>query len=349
MRARLIGIAVVLLVAACAYGPILWNGAGFSMPDDVMAAQLRCCEFRPALGLSYEFNARFGGWMATNLLLHMVAALLVYGLTRSLLAGCLFAAHPMAADAVASVAGRSSILLAIAVFAGVWFAKRHRKLGIAALLLLVGFTAGFRTEFWHQLGGPSEAEHIHRFASAMGSYAVPRMIVPVSLSADPEIHYSMVSEAAGWLTMPLYAPLLPYMAVSLPDVFLEHRAYLCLAWVSFLLAWVLSRRRFAGIVVVAVFAVLSLGRAGVYSSALSLYEDAVAKSPGNARAHVNLAEAYSRLNRYDDVERELLAALHIAPELPAAWKGLAAIRIFKNDPQGALEIFAKKKEILNGM
>lgn len=343
------GIAVVILVATCAYGPILWNGAGFSMPDDLAAAQLRCCEFRPALGLTYEFNARFGGWMLMNLALHVIAALLVLAVSRSVLAGCLFACHPMAADAVASVAGRSSILLAIAVLAGSWLVKRHLKTGLVALAALVLFSAGFTSDFLALLNGPSLRTHVHRFASAMGTYAVPRMIVPASLSADPEIHYSVAGEVVGWITLPLYVPILPYIAVPLPDVFLEHRAYLCLAWIAVLMAWTMKRWPLTGVTVIAVFMAMSLHRVDVYSSPLTLFEDAVLKSPGNARAHVNLAEAYSRMNRYDDVERELLIAVKIAPDLPVVWKGLAAIRLFKGDARGALTIFEKKKELLNGL
>lgn len=335
-------------IAVASFGSILWNGAGFSLPDDLAAAQLRCCGFRPLLGLSYQFNAAFGGWMVTNLILHVTAALLLLAVTRNLLAGALFAAHPMAADAVASVAGRSALILAVMVLAGAAVTRKHRRLGLAVLGLGALLAAGFHPEYIKGLESPRFMPHVHKMASMVGGYLVPKMIVPRGMSADPDVKHSTVREVAGWLTLPLVAPMIPYFLVPLPDVLFEHRAYLALGWFSAVIGLFLVRVRLekVGWLVLPCFIALSIVRAGVYSSPIAAFEDAALKSPEKARVRVNLAGAYAAFNRVDDVERELELAVRLDPESPLAWKNLAVAKLFKGDSAGAIRIFEEKQTLL---
>lgn len=126
---------IILLVGLAAWGTIMFNGAGLSHSDDLMAAQRDNPRVRPLLSASYWLNRQIGLWMPTNLVIHLLGALLVGLLALrvsddrqiALVAGSLFAAHPMAGDAVASLAGRSSMLCGVLILAfilaltrGVW-------------------------------------------------------------------------------------------------------------------------------------------------------------------------------------------------------------------------------------
>ncbi|MEK7137316.1 MAG: tetratricopeptide repeat protein, partial [Patescibacteria group bacterium] len=90
--------------------------------------------FRPVTILSYVLDAGIGGmqpWIfhASNILLHAVASILVFLLTRKLLqqdipalaASLLFAVHPVHTEAVTWVSGRSELLAAMFVLVGVLF------------------------------------------------------------------------------------------------------------------------------------------------------------------------------------------------------------------------------------
>ena len=337
---------LIVMVGLVAFGSVLWNGAGFSHPDDVYAAQLQCCSFRPLLGLSYQMNARFGGWMLTNLALHLTAAILVFAVSRSVVAGAIFAAHPMAADAVASVAGRSALLLAVAVLAGVLFVRRFRWIGACVLVAGVVLTMGFTPGYFATIQGPSFPAHFIASVSALGTYVMPKMVVPLGLSPDPYIVPSTGGYVMGILSFPLTWPMLPFAFVPTLDVFLEHRAYLTLAWFAMVVGWALRRHQRIAYAIVPCLMVLAMGRAAVYSSPIALWEDAVRVSPLKDTAHIHLAEAYSAWNRYDDTERELEIAVRLNPQSGAAWKKLAVVKLWKNDPQGFLEIMAEKQELL---
>lgn len=337
---------LIAVVAIAAFGPVLWNGAGFSTPDDLHAAQLTCCGFRPLVALSYQFNALFGGWMATNLALHILAALLVLGISRNTAAACIFAAHPLATDAVASVSGRSGQILAITVLASAWAFRRfhvERRWSVAAGLVLIVLAGGFVPSYWDGLRLGEFVPHVRRMAAMTGGYLVPRLFVPVGLSADPGISYSLGREIIGWLTLPLTAPMIPYFLLPLPDLLFEHRAYLTVAWFSILAGWLMARMPKVSVIAILAFIVLSNERVKVYSSPVTAMEDAMMQAPGKARIRVNLAYAYGQLNRLEDAERELELAVQLEPDLGMAWKNLAAVRLFRGDIQGAMRIFEQQQ------
>lgn len=338
---------VVTLVALMSYGSVLINGAGFSHPDDLEASQANCyvskldCPFRPLVAMTYMANQKLGGWwMEVNLGLHLLCALLLLVVSESLFAACLFAAHPMAADAVASVAGRSALLAALTVLLALLFYRRFGWKGLLPGGILLFLAAGFHPGYLARtvMGRPNSFAFAKEYISALGSYIVPRMVIPVRLSANPEIHYSTLFfllagvglVVAGWvfLRSPQYRlglglailPLLTYAFVSLPHVFLEHRGYLALAGVSLVLGTLLPRR--AALLIVPCFMVLAITRCEVYSSGLKLWKDAVEKGPNVEMSRMNLAAAYGFRNDYDNAEVQLKEAIRINPKNGHAWDSL---------------------------
>lgn len=176
-------VALIVLVALLAYGAVLVNGAGFSHPDDQAASTMTIDGARPLLALTYAANRMVGGWMITNLALHVIMSILILVLIEGhtgLLAACLFAAHPMAADSVASVAGRSSILCAVFMMLAGWAFMKKRYW----LILVFGGLAFFVKEeaVGILLLVPALAIITKRRATVMGIVAIAILaliIVPV--------------------------------------------------------------------------------------------------------------------------------------------------------------------------
>lgn len=351
---RLAPYLLVLAVAFAAYSPILWNGSGFSHPDDLAVVQGQSFElsgyaYRPVATLTYMLNRRFGGWMATNLALHLIAAVLVLALSRSWVAGCLFAAHPMATDAVASIAGRSMELFAVFVLAALLALRSKRISSFAALCVLAllclwtppsrAASAALPLVEAGLPPTPGHIEHFHLFASALGTYIVPRMLVPVRLSPDPGPHYSYLGEAVGLLALPLGLPLIPYALMPLQDVFLEHRAYLALAWIAMLAGLTSIRRRpVLAAAIVGVFIVGTWQRVAVYQYPISLWEDARDKAPDKMRPHFNLGTYYAQQGRFVESERELLQAVAHAPHFRPAAQNLSLLYLLRGDVAHASEV-----------
>jgi tetratricopeptide (TPR) repeat protein len=98
----------------------------------------------------------------------------------------------------------------------------------------------------------------------------------------------------------------------------EHRMYLPLAAVMVLTvtsSYLLLGRK--GMVVLAAAAGLlvavTVGRNEDYASTISIYEDTVAKCPGNARAMALLADYYRRAGRLEDARKWLERSLELEP------------------------------------
>jgi len=87
------------------------------------------------------------GWHATNIELHVIAVCLVYAILRAFfepvpsgIGAALFASHPMATAAVASISGRSSLLCGVFYLGGITAALIG---GPAWLLVPVFFYCGW--------------------------------------------------------------------------------------------------------------------------------------------------------------------------------------------------------------
>jgi protein O-mannosyl-transferase len=111
------------------------------------------------------------------------------------------------------------------------------------------------------------------------------------------------------------------------DVMAEHRMYLAMPGVAFAVAalFALSLRRSpalttaAGATVVVTLAVLTFARNEVWRSPVSLWQDAVTKSPRKVRPQINLGVALHEKGQLDEAIQHYCEALKIDPEnKPAA-------------------------------
>ncbi len=118
--------------------------------------------YRPITTLTYAIDWTISGgrpfWFhLTNLLLHGLATALAVGVVLrwlppagGLAAGVVMAVHPVRVEAVANIAGRAEILVAVGLLAAVLAARRYRRAALggqrvawlAATLLSLGFALG---------------------------------------------------------------------------------------------------------------------------------------------------------------------------------------------------------------
>lgn len=135
--------------------------------------------------------------------------------------------------------------------------------------------------------------------------------------------------------------------VPIHDVMMEHRMYLAMpglalvfaALVAQLAQWNARIAVSTTVAAVAVLAPLTFARNRVWQSDLSLWSDAVAKSPGKARAHINAGVAYHARDRLDAAIDHYCRALDIDPEIAVA----------RDNIEIALEQQGRLDEILESM
>lgn len=112
--------------------------------------------------------------------------------------------------------------------------------------------------------------------------------------------------------------------VPLVDLVFEHRLYLpsaglFMAALGIVAGWrgentLAGQRALSAMaVLVVVLSIFTVARNHTWSSGVRLWEDAVAKSPGKARPHYNLAVEYETAGRPQDAAREYAIALKIKP------------------------------------
>ena len=132
----------------------------------------------------------------------------------------------------------------------------------------------------------------------------------------------------GFLGVWFFAVLAPSSSVVplITQTMAEHRMYLPLAAVIVLVAAVLSRLAAAGSAVVRRLAMvlflvsvpallaLTVRRNRDYRSETAIWQDTIAKWPGNARAHTNLGTTLSDAGRYGDAVPYFETAVKLNPE-----------------------------------
>ena len=218
------------------------------------------------------------------------------------------------------------------------------------------------------------ATYFRTYITAVVGYYLPRFVVPVNLSADPQIAsvdhwYSpeflfaiAVLGGLAWLALRSYrrdpllslgiaailiSPLAAYAAIPLADVVLEHRAYIPGLGVALIFAWTFHwvarsyanlRWPLAGSVII-LLGLMTIGRNAVYATNISLWEDAEAKSSGKPRPHFNLGQAYQDTQRMPEAIREYQHALALKPDIYAAYSNIAAIYLDQRE-------FGKGEEML---
>ncbi|HYR86008.1 MAG TPA: tetratricopeptide repeat protein [Terriglobia bacterium] len=220
------------------------------------------------------------------------------------------------------------------------------------------------------------ATYFRTYLTSVVEYYFPRFMLPVGLSADPQIEpiehwYSpeflvsiLMFGALAWLAIhyakrePLFSlgltallvsPLMAYAAIPLADVVLEHRAYIPGLGVAFLFAWMFqwvarhySHSRWVALgALVVVLAGMTVARNNVWADNISLWEDAEAKAPQKARPHFNLGQAYQEAQRLPEASREYEHALAIKPDISAAYSNIAAIDLDRGQYSKAEQMLLK--------
>jgi protein O-mannosyl-transferase len=139
--------------------------------------------------------------------------------------------------------------------------------------------------------------------------------------------------------------------IPIKDVMFEHRVYLpsfgiflCIATGAVLLKARL-RQPLNRVVIpvmlllIIILAVTAYARNSVWSSPMSLWKDAVAKSPLKARPHTNLGLAYFNSGDIGAAEAEYLTAIKLMPNHPDAYNNLGLVYLRKGKTEEAKNEF----------
>lgn len=164
--------------------------------------------------------------------------------------------------------------------------------------------------------------------------------------------YRFISFGIFWffLTLSVESSFIPIV-----DVIFEHRLYLPSA--GFIAAVVFGARiglskikhgqtvaAAAMVLIVIVFGFMAYSRNKVWQSELSLWSDAVMKSPNKARPHYNLGWALKMEKRIDEAEREFGRSLDINPNHSESLNNLANITLMKGDIVSAKQYYIRAIE-----
>lgn len=143
--------------------------------------------------------------------------------------------------------------------------------------------------------------------------------------------------------------------VPLPDLMAEHRAYLpsigILVGLACLADWVRSWNGLArtgrwlvpagAAAVIMALCVSTVKRNFIWSSAVTLWQDTTAKSPGNARAWGNLGAALTSNNRYDEAIPCYEKAIELDHQYQTAYLNLASVLNAKHRSKEALDVIER--------
>jgi len=121
-----------------------------------------------------------------------------------------------------------------------------------------------------------------------------------------------------------FITLLPTTIIPLNAVLQENRGYLAGVMSAVIAGWALTRLKrryiFPGLaLLILVLSVLTFNRNFAWKDDLSLWSDAVAKSPMSARAHDNLGLAWMGVKKYDMAIGEFNKTLELNPRYYLAW------------------------------
>jgi protein O-mannosyl-transferase len=124
-----------------------------------------------------------------------------------------------------------------------------------------------------------------------------------------------------FVTMSVESSFLP-----IGDAMMEHRMYLAMPGICLAAGagFVVARRHWrrvadvAGVALIALLALLTYQRNEVWQTPLSLWTDALHKSPHKARVHLNVGVAYHGIGELDEAIRQYCEALALDPSLSLA-------------------------------
>jgi tetratricopeptide (TPR) repeat protein len=133
----------------------------------------------------------------------------------------------------------------------------------------------------------------------------------------------------------LFSPLTAYALFPLADIVLEHRAYIPGLGIALIAAALFDgiRQRYPVLkiavpaAIVFVLGAMTVARNPVFADNITLWQDAVSKSPDKARAHFDLGAAYQNAQRPLDALAEYEKTIRLKPDVYAAYSNVAAIEL----------------------
>lgn len=172
---------------------------------------------------------------------------------------------------------------------------------------------------------------------------------------DPRASLIFVSVLWYFITIAISSSFVP-----LPDLMSEHRSYLpsvgFFMGIACLVDWLQSRPLFqrevrlvapvaAAVIAAGLFAA-TLQRNEVWRSRISLWENAVARSPNKHRVWGNLGSSYAEAGRLKDSEQCYLRAKEADPSFLPAYINLGTLALAQNECQKALEVSREAARII---
>ena len=150
-----------------------------------------------------------------------------------------------------------------------------------------------------------------------------------------------------------FITLLPTTVIPLNAILQENRGYLGGIVFAVIAGVVISRTKRiivlpALIILIIVFSFLTVQRNIVWRNDLSLWNDAVAKSPLSARAHDNLGLAYMGIKKYDLALEEFNKTLAINPQYYLAYYNAGVIYQLQGDLERARWAYEESLKISPG-
>ncbi|MDI1249216.1 MAG: tetratricopeptide repeat protein [Lacunisphaera sp.] len=148
--------------------------------------------------------------------------------------------------------------------------------------------------------------------------------------------------AAGFCGIFFFAVLAPSSSVvPINQALAEHRMYLPLAAVMVMvttgLYLLLGRRALAMLAVAAVALGVATERRNTdYATNIRIYEDTVAKRPGNARAMALLADYYQRAGQLEKARDQLVRSLGVEPDVPEVLSNLGNVWLKLGETEKAI-------------
>ncbi len=259
-------------------------------------------------------------------------------------------------------------------FAAAWRERRGLYLALAGtwilLLALVlatggrGETAGFGTAITPLTYGLTQLKAIAHYlqlavwpaplvldygtavVTSWTEVLLPALIVIPLVAASA--WYGLRGHPVGFCGLAFFLVLAPSSSVVpvATQTMAEHRVYLPLATLAMLAAtaawrW-LGRRGLVALAVIAgALGFLTVQRNRDYATAIGLFEDTLAKVPGNARARALLAEYYLRAGRISDARHALEQAITALPRVPEMHNNLGNLCLRQGDFAAAVTHFER--------
>jgi tetratricopeptide (TPR) repeat protein len=175
------------------------------------------------------------------------------------------------------------------------------------------------------------------------------LVLLAILLAYRDLRFGSLGIIAFFVTLAPTSSIIP-----IKDLIYEHRMYLAVAFLAMGFVEILYRGmerlkdispRYhrlglysAIVVILPLLACLSYARNEVWRSELSLWHDAVQKSPNKARPHVNYGMALYELGKIDDAQRHFEIANRLCSHCPTPYHNLAYIYWKQGNYQRAVEL-----------